>query len=85
MTPPKGSTFFGVTAAADDRTFVVDTDTKIGVADICMARTFYLLKLAPGTSSPTRLTKLARIPSEGCTAAMALSASGRELAVASFP
>jgi hypothetical protein len=81
--PPKGSTFYGVTAAADDRTFVVDTDTKIGVADICMARTFYLLKLAPGTSSPTRLTKLA-IPSEGCTAAMALSASGRELAVASF-
>ena len=83
VTPPKGSTFFGVTAAADDRTFVVDTDTKIGVADICMARTFYLLKLAPGSSSPTRLTKLA-IPSVGCTAAMALSASGRELAVASF-
>jgi hypothetical protein len=83
VTPPKGSTFYGVTAAADDRTFVVDTDTKIGVADICMARTFYLLKLAPGTSSPTRLTKLA-IPSVGCTAAMALSASGRELAVASF-
>jgi hypothetical protein len=83
VTPPNGSTFYGVTAAADDRTFVVDTDTKIGVADICMARTFYLLKLAPGTSSPTRLTKLA-IPSEGCTAAMALSASGRELAVASF-
>ena len=83
VTPPRGSTFFGVTAAADDRTFVVDTDTKIGVADICMARTFYLLKLAPGTSSPARLTKLA-VPSKGCTAAMALSASGRELAVASF-
>jgi hypothetical protein len=83
VAPPKGSTFYGVTAAADDRTFVVDTDTKIAVADICMARTFYLLKLAPGTSSPTRLTKLA-IPSVGCTAAMALSASGRELAVASL-
>jgi hypothetical protein len=48
-----------------------------------MARTFYLLKLAPGSSSPTRLTKLA-IPSAGCTAAMALSGSGRELALASF-
>jgi hypothetical protein len=83
VTPPKGSTFYGVTAAADDRTFVVDTDTKIAVADICMARTFYLLKLAPGTSSPARLTKLG-IPSAGCTAAIALSASGRELAVASF-
>jgi hypothetical protein len=83
VTPPKGSTFYGVTAAADDRTFVVDTDTKIGIADICMTRTFYLLKLAPGTSSPTRLTKLG-IPSVGCTAAIALSASGRELAVASF-
>jgi hypothetical protein len=83
VTPPKGSTFYGVTAAADDRTFVVDTDTKVGVADVCMARTFYLLKLAPGTSSPTRLTKLG-IPSTGCTAAMALSGSGRELAVASF-
>jgi len=83
VTPPKDSTFYGVTAAADDRTFVVDTDTKIGIADICMARTFYLLKLAPGTASPTRLTKL-DIPSVGCTAAIALSGSGSELAVASF-
>jgi hypothetical protein len=79
--PPAGSAFYGVTAAADDRTFVVDTDTKPGVSDISLTKTLYLLTIAPGTSSPTRLTRLPIPPLPGIIA-IALSGSGRELAVA---
>jgi hypothetical protein len=81
VSPPKGTSFYGVTGAADDRTFVVDTDTTPGVSDVCQPRTFYLLKIAPGGSSPAQLTRLG-IPPLSCIAAIALSGSGRELAVA---
>jgi hypothetical protein len=83
VTPPTGVSFYGVTAAADDRTFVVDTNTQPGVSDINSSRAFYLLTIAPGTASPARLTKLA-IPSLGGVIAIALSASGHELAVATL-
>ncbi len=81
LAPPKGSTFFGVTAAADDRTFVVDTLPVGKVYNSTAARTWYLLKLVPGTATPARLTRLA-IPQLANVTAIALSGSGAELAVA---
>jgi hypothetical protein len=84
--PPKGTSFSGVAAAADDRTFVVDAavmDTE------AQARTWYLLRIAPGTSSTasrpaTTRARLTRLPIPALTGidAIALSASGRDLAVA---
>jgi hypothetical protein len=74
---PPGITFFAVTAAADDRTFVLDAQPANG------SRTWYLLRIAPGTASPARLTKLpipATTPSN-TVYALALSASGQELAL----
>ena len=78
---PHGIVFDAVTAAADDRTFVLDaqpaTKTDNG------SRTWYVLRIAPGSADPARLTKLP-IPlmTESNTVyALALSASGQELAV----
>jgi hypothetical protein len=78
VAPPAGTNFSGVAAAADDLTFAVDT-TAMTVAG---TRTWYLLRITPGTRSPARLTRLP-IPALSTTVdAMALSGSGRELAVA---
>ena len=74
-----------MTGAADDRSFVLDvrqfpwSSTWFAVTP----RTWYLLKIAPGTAHPTRLTKL-RIPATPNGAqvdGMALSPNGREFAV----
>jgi hypothetical protein len=81
LAPPQGSTFFGVTADADGRTFVVDTLPVGKVYDPTGARTWYLLRLAPGTAAPVRLTRLA-VPRLANVTAIALSGSGAELAVA---
>jgi hypothetical protein len=78
-----GTAFESVTAAADDRTFVVldvahpnPADRGLGQAD-----TWFEVKLAPGSATPVRLV---RAPIEPIyeVAATALSASGKELAVA---
>jgi hypothetical protein len=89
VNPPAGSTFAGVTAAADDRTFVLDATpcSRPDAASQVCARTWYLLRIAPGTSTPAHLT---RLPIPATTAgtrveAMALSPDGRELAVALQP
>lgn len=83
VAPPAGSYFSGVVAATDDRTFAADaTSMTTG------AKTWYLLRIAPGTATPARLTKLpipALTTSNTATtsiAAIALSGSGSELAVA---
>jgi hypothetical protein len=81
LTPPRGSTFFGVTAAADDRTFVVDTLPLGSAFNPEAARTWYLLRLAPDGAAPARLTRLA-VPRLANVSAIALSGSGAELAVA---
>jgi hypothetical protein len=81
LTPPAGSSFFGVTGAADDRTFVIDTLPVRSLRDPGGPRTWYLLRLAPGTSAPVRLTRLA-VPRLANVTAIALSGSGAELAVA---
>ncbi|MGH3272045.1 MAG: hypothetical protein ACRDN1_23710, partial [Trebonia sp.] len=89
IAPPQGGTFMAVTGAADDRAFVVAStgypqDTARGTRQNA---TWYLLTLAPGSSSPARLTRLP-IPATvnaGYIESVALSQDGRELAVAYVP
>lgn len=81
VAPPKGSTFFGATAAADDQTFVVDTLPFGRAYNPDAPRTWYLLRIALGTAHPAVLTKLA-IPKLADVNAIAVSGSGRQLAVA---
>lgn len=89
VSPPAGSTFAGVTAAADDRTFVLDAtpcaqpDAASGVCP----RTWYLLRIAPGSDAPAQLTRLPipRTAAGTQVEAMALSPDGRQLAVALQP
>jgi hypothetical protein len=81
VAPPKGASFYGVTGAANDRTFVVDTYASGSVSDFALPRTFYRLEIVPGAKSPVQLTRLP-LPSMTGTFAMALSQSGTELAVA---
>ena len=87
--PPPGATFAGVTGAADDRTFVVDTQPgaiqSLHPADqSVLPRTWYLLRLSPGSARPATLTRLPIPPSPLGTGvdAIALSPDGTRLAVA---
>jgi hypothetical protein len=81
VAPPVGSNFSGVAAAADDRTFVVDATAMTAAG----AKTWFLLRIAPGTHSPARLAKLSIPALTGSIDGIALSGSGRELAVALQP
>lgn len=83
--PPRGSSFIGVTGAADDRTFVVSTMRMPRNGYPSLAVTWYLLRIAPGHAGYT-LTRLA-IPDMRSWAvqAIALSGSGRELAMTLYP
>jgi hypothetical protein len=66
FTPPPRTTFQSVTAAADDRTFVVFAVTTAdatgsfgpGPKDITLTGSWYKLQLAPGSAHPARLSKL---------------------------
>jgi hypothetical protein len=78
VAPPAGLSFLSVSAAADDRTFAIFA-TPIG-AGPKVAGWWYLLRLAPGTSSPARLTRIPVKPLPD-VAETAISGSGRELAV----
>jgi hypothetical protein len=89
IAPPQGFTFLAVTGAGDDRTFVAEaTGFRPGTAaGGRQPATWYLLTLAPGSSSPARLTRLplpATMPS-GSIKSVALSQDGRELALAYVP
>ena len=76
LNPSASQNFYGVTAAADDRTFVVMNYTAA-----TQETTWYLLRIAPGTARPTQLTKLPIKPVVAHVAGLALSPDGRELAV----
>ena len=52
LNPSASQNFYGVTAAADDRTFVV-----MNYAAATQQTTWYLLRIAPGTAHPTQLSK----------------------------
>jgi hypothetical protein len=81
ISPPAGANFIGVSGAADDRTFVVDT-AKIRGDDF----TWYLLRITPGTVPGYGLT---RLPMPGMSSfaveGMSLSGSGSKLAVVLMP
>jgi hypothetical protein len=71
-----GQSFTGVTAAADDRTFVL---SSYGSAE--RETTWYLLRISPGAASPVRLTRLPIKPLAAQASGLALSPDGSELAV----
>ena len=78
VSPPGGATFAGVTGAADDRTFVLDTQ-----ADGDGSHAWYLLRVNPGASDPTQLSPLpiATLPGADQIDGLALSPDASELAV----
>jgi hypothetical protein len=78
VSPPGNVTFVGMTAAADDRTFVLDTQ-----ADGDGTHAWYLLRVNPGASNPTQLTPLpiATLPGADQIDGLALSPDASELAV----
>jgi hypothetical protein len=80
--PPRGTMFEAVSAAADDRTFVAQTvEYPIASSQHVM---WFLLTITPGASTPARLTRLPirATPADAYIGTIALSPSGRELAVA---
>jgi hypothetical protein len=91
--PPQGTTFAGITGAADDRTWVAETQpgTLEGPgtpeSQRLRPRTWYLIQLAPGSPQPARLSKLPiPVTAHGTDVdAIALSPDGAQLAVAYAP
>ncbi|HEY0934679.1 MAG TPA: hypothetical protein VGD91_13155, partial [Trebonia sp.] len=76
LSPSARQNFYGVTGAADDRTFVVlNYDNATGQT------TWYRLRLTPGAARPARLTRLPIKPVVAHIAGLALAPDGRELAV----
>ncbi len=71
-----GGNIYNVTAAADDRTFVLEESPVGG-----HATTWYLLRLTPGATHPTRLTKLPIAPIVANIYGFALSPDGSKLAL----
>jgi hypothetical protein len=86
LAAPRGGTFAGVTGAADDRTFAVDTQPgNLGEENqLWQPRTWYLLRLSPGAAPVARLTRLPIpvTPSGTSVDGFALSPDGTRLAVA---
>ncbi len=76
VAPAAGQNFYGVTAAADDRTFVV-----MNYANGPQLTTWYRLRFTPGAAHPTQLAKLPIAPVAAQATGLALSPDGRELAV----
>jgi hypothetical protein len=83
IAPPSGSTFVGVTGAADDRTFVLDSVKLVpGPLSPTKQRTWYLLRITPGATPATTLTKLSfPVPAAADVNGIALSPAGTSLAV----
>ena len=79
IAPPAGSSIVSVSGAADDRTFAVAAAPTAGGPGLDIG--FYLLTITPGSSPAARLAQLPMEPQPGVIAT-ALSASGKELAVA---
>ena len=85
---PAGSTFVGVTGAADDRTFVLDS-VKLaeglrgsGILQPTQPRTWYLLRITPGATPVQTLTTIDfPLPSGADVNGIALSPDGTKLAV----
>lgn len=82
ITPPAGSTFIGVTGARDDRTFLLDSvPIPRGFLSATEQRTWYLLKVRPGATPVTALTKLSfPVPNGADISGISLSPDGTKLA-----
>ena len=76
LNPSASQNFYGVTAAADDRTFVV-----IDYSAAQQQTTWYLLRLAPGAAHPDPADEAPHQAARGPRHGLALSPDGRELAV----
>jgi hypothetical protein len=88
--PPRGVTFTGLTAADDDQTFVVSaTPAPLGrgLSGTTATRSWYLLRIFPGSAPAAQLTGLPIPGTSRGTAleGMALSPDGTELALALQP
>jgi hypothetical protein len=86
ISPPAGSTFVGVTGAADDRTFVLDTvqlaAAQGGALWPFQQRIWYLLRIRPGATPVQALTPFViSLPSGADIVGIALSPDGAKLAV----
>lgn len=76
ITPPSGQSFTGVTAAADDRTFVLS-----GWDSAARETTLYLLRVTPGAGHPAKLAKLPVGSLASQISGLALSPDGRAVAI----
>jgi hypothetical protein len=82
VTPPAGSTFTGVTGAADDRTFVLDSVQLAPLLFPTEQHTWQVLTIEPGGAEVTRLTRLSlSLPGAADIIGIALSPDGTKLAV----
>ncbi len=89
IVPPAGSTFVGVTGAADDRTFVLDSvqlapasRSAIPFLSLTQPRTWYLLRITPGATPVQTLTPLRfPVPDGADISGVALSPDGTRLAM----
>jgi hypothetical protein len=89
VNPPAGTTFAGITGAADDLTFVTETQPALaGEAAVqrqmVQSRTWYLMRIAPGAARPVSLTRIPIpvTPSATQVDGIALSPDGTRLAIA---
>jgi hypothetical protein len=85
ISPPAGQTFAGLTAAADDRTFVVAAERfpVQSIAPTAAPVAWYLMRLTPGSAHPVTLTRLPvpGLPAGTQVSGIALAPDGAELAV----
>lgn len=87
ISPPAGSTFVGITGAADDRTFVLDSVQlapagRSGMLWPFQPRTWYLLRIRPGATPVQTMTPLDfPLPSGADVNGIALSPDGTKFAV----
>jgi hypothetical protein len=80
--PPKNASFANVTAAADDRTFVVSVAPFAPHGSVQATLGWDLLRIAPGATSYTlRRLSIPATPPNTLIGALALSPDGTELAV----
>jgi hypothetical protein len=86
VTPPTGATFVGVTGAADDRTFVLDSvQLAAGRGSMLWTtqeRTWYLLRIRPGATPVATVTRITfPVQSAADIDGIALSPDGTKLAM----
>jgi hypothetical protein len=85
VVPAAGGTVVAVTAAADDRTFVLDTQPWDNANQAFAPRTFLLLRLSPSGSELSQARLAVSVPGGQLMTGFALSPDGRKLAIAVQP